>query len=224
MKKILGLTIAALLVMALVGGGTWAYFSDTETGTGSITAGTLDITAGGTTTFSLTNQAPGIAATTGIDLSLTNNGSIIGNLEIALSGLLNPENTASAIELLQGGETTGNGPTDGELGGLVEIAIWIDRDNDGTWSSLDSYLPPLGGAAVVWVSGSVVPSAAWDDIDAVVGGAGWSAANVGVAIPAGGGVEDFILEDRWLDSGTNSDNIAQSDGVSFDIDFTVKQQ
>ena len=44
MKKILGLTIAALLVMALVGGGTWAYFSDVETTSDSIlTAGILDL-------------------------------------------------------------------------------------------------------------------------------------------------------------------------------------
>ena len=35
MKKILGLAVAALLVMGLVGGGTWAYFSDTETSTGN---------------------------------------------------------------------------------------------------------------------------------------------------------------------------------------------
>ncbi|MCH8864806.1 MAG: hypothetical protein IIB13_05540, partial [Chloroflexi bacterium] len=89
MKKILGLTVAALLVMGLVGGGTWAYFSDTETGTGSITAGTLDITQSGTASFSLTNQAPGIPATIGIDLILTNNSSLPGDLEISLSGLLN---------------------------------------------------------------------------------------------------------------------------------------
>ncbi len=44
MKKILGLTVAALLVMALVGGGTWAYFSDVETSTGNtFAAGTLDL-------------------------------------------------------------------------------------------------------------------------------------------------------------------------------------
>ena len=44
MKKILGLTIAALLVMALVGGGTWAYFSDVETSTlNTFAAGTLDL-------------------------------------------------------------------------------------------------------------------------------------------------------------------------------------
>ncbi|HEX76780.1 MAG TPA: hypothetical protein G4O12_09435, partial [Dehalococcoidia bacterium] len=30
MKKILGLTIAALLVIGTVSSGTWAYFTDTE--------------------------------------------------------------------------------------------------------------------------------------------------------------------------------------------------
>ena len=30
MKKILGLTVAALMVMGLIGGGTWAYFTDPE--------------------------------------------------------------------------------------------------------------------------------------------------------------------------------------------------
>jgi spore coat-associated protein N len=44
MKKILGLGMVALLVMALVGGGTWAYFSDTETSSGNaLAAGTLDL-------------------------------------------------------------------------------------------------------------------------------------------------------------------------------------
>ena len=44
MKKIFGLTIAAVLVMAMVTGGTWAYFSDTESSTNnSLTAGTLDL-------------------------------------------------------------------------------------------------------------------------------------------------------------------------------------
>ena len=48
MKKILGLTIAALLVMGMVGGGTWAYFSDTEASTNnSLTAGTLDLNVDG---------------------------------------------------------------------------------------------------------------------------------------------------------------------------------
>ena len=47
MKKILGLGLVAMLVMAMVGGGTWAYFSDVQTSSGNIlTAGTLDIGLG----------------------------------------------------------------------------------------------------------------------------------------------------------------------------------
>ena len=45
MKKIIGLTIAAVLIIGLVGAVTWAYFSDTEESTGNtITAGTLNLT------------------------------------------------------------------------------------------------------------------------------------------------------------------------------------
>ncbi len=45
MRKILGLTLAAVLVLALAGIGTWAYFSDTETSAGNeLVAGTLDLT------------------------------------------------------------------------------------------------------------------------------------------------------------------------------------
>jgi len=56
-KKILGLSIAIVLVIGLVAGGTWAYFSDTETTTGNVfTAGTIDISldpAGGQDVFTL---------------------------------------------------------------------------------------------------------------------------------------------------------------------------
>ncbi len=44
MKKILGLVLAALVVLAGIGGATWASFNDTETSTGNVfTAGTLDL-------------------------------------------------------------------------------------------------------------------------------------------------------------------------------------
>ena len=74
MKKILGLGMVALLVMALVGGGTWAYFNDVETsGDNILSAGTLNLglanTIGSTNngsatgTWVLTNLAPGDNAT-----------------------------------------------------------------------------------------------------------------------------------------------------------------
>ena len=69
MKKIIGLSIAALLILALVTGGTWAYFSDTETSSANtFTAGTMDLKVsndavtyadGVTSTWGGTNAKPG---------------------------------------------------------------------------------------------------------------------------------------------------------------------
>ncbi|MBN1643531.1 MAG: hypothetical protein JW856_01735 [Dehalococcoidales bacterium] len=73
MKKILGLGAALLVIIATLGVGTWAYFSDTETVTGNVVAsGTLDLGLGAsasssgsrptgsiTDTFDQTGWAPG---------------------------------------------------------------------------------------------------------------------------------------------------------------------
>jgi predicted ribosomally synthesized peptide with SipW-like signal peptide len=86
MKKILGLTVAAFLVIGLVGGGTWAYFSDTEESTGNVfSSSTLDLgvaNSGGTNptgsvsaTFGAADLAPGSAAGSGT-LYVNNEGSI----------------------------------------------------------------------------------------------------------------------------------------------------
>jgi spore coat-associated protein N len=99
MKKILGLSVAALMVMGLVGGGTWAYFSDTEESTGNIfSAGTLDLglyntsntssTGSITGTFSASTWAPG--DTINGTLYINNDGSIdmtSVNLTFALSAI-----------------------------------------------------------------------------------------------------------------------------------------
>ena len=95
MKKILGLTIAALLVMAMVGGGTWAYFSDTETsGANVLSAGTLDLTLGGATApFSIAGMKPGDSGDPEVSWTLTQSGSLSGNLTIAMGTVTNNENT-----------------------------------------------------------------------------------------------------------------------------------
>jgi spore coat-associated protein N len=79
MKKIIGLTIAAIIVIALAGVGTFAFFSDTEvSATNTFSAGTLDLKVsndgityadGVTATWGGTNLAPGAAAISGhVDL------------------------------------------------------------------------------------------------------------------------------------------------------------
>jgi spore coat-associated protein N len=81
-KKILGLTISALLVIGMVAAGTFAYFSDTEQSTANtFTAGTLDLkvsndasiyTDGVTATWANANASPGM--TKSGTVTLKNNG------------------------------------------------------------------------------------------------------------------------------------------------------
>ena len=89
MKRILGLTIAFLLLIGMAGIGTWAYFSDVETSTGNVlAAGTLDLKTddvdGVTQTLLASNLAPGDNVTGSI--TLKNIGSLAGStLDLAFS-------------------------------------------------------------------------------------------------------------------------------------------
>lgn len=120
MKKILGLTIAAVMVMAVAGVGTWAYFSDTETSTGNIlTAGTLDLNVDGGDTPVITLSVPttfpgdsGSGSTT-----LLNDGSIAGELDISSGSVTN----TGAV-----GGTSEYADDYGHLGDVATIAIYID--------------------------------------------------------------------------------------------------
>ncbi|MFC1847274.1 TasA family protein [Chloroflexota bacterium] len=89
MKRILGLTIAFILLIGMSGIGTWAYFSDVETSSGNVlAAGTLDLKTddvdGVTKTLLATNMAPGDNLTGSI--TLKNNGSVAGaTVDLAFS-------------------------------------------------------------------------------------------------------------------------------------------
>ncbi len=79
MKKILGLTIACLLIIGLCGVGTWAYFLDTETSTdNTLAAGTLDLSwtneSGVPLPFNVDPIAPG--ETVEARVSINNTGSL----------------------------------------------------------------------------------------------------------------------------------------------------
>jgi len=100
MKKILGLSVAALLVIAMVGGGTWAFFQDTESSTANtLLAGTLDLTLDDTNvaTFEIDGDEvyPGANNSSDIDYFIIKNiGSITGSLDIAIDNVINVESTA----------------------------------------------------------------------------------------------------------------------------------
>lgn len=120
MKKILMSLMAIGLVVGLVGAGTMAYFSDTETSTGNtFTAGTLDI-ALGTSSWSadFDNMKPGDTVT--FTLPVNNEGSLPLNYTVTttlsgtLAGGVNPCTQVTA-------------PTSGSLdvGGSVNIVVSI---------------------------------------------------------------------------------------------------
>ncbi len=89
MKKMLGLTIAFMLLISMGGIGTWAYFQDTETSTDSVlAAGTLDLKTddvdGVTQTLYASNLKPGDSVPGSI--TLKNTGSVAGStLDLAFT-------------------------------------------------------------------------------------------------------------------------------------------
>ncbi len=143
MKKILGLTIAALLVMALVGGGTWAYFSDVETATGNIlTGGTLNLQIGTAQILSWASTADDVyPGRTGSGSStLVNAGTLDGELDIDFdTSVINTEST-DTDDLGTTYDTSGSaedGDTAGELGDAILMAVYIDADGSDWNSSSD---------------------------------------------------------------------------------------
>ncbi len=88
MKRILGLTIAFLLLIGMTSIGTWAYFSDVETtSTNVFTAGTLDLKTddvdGVSQTLLAVNLQPG--GTVGPETIILKNAGSVGNSTLDLS-------------------------------------------------------------------------------------------------------------------------------------------
>ncbi len=90
MKKVLGLTVALLLLSGMTGIGTWAYFSDTETSAGNqMAAGTLDLKTddvdGVSQTLFAVNMQPGDIVSSE-NITLKNAGSTAGTtIDLAFS-------------------------------------------------------------------------------------------------------------------------------------------
>jgi predicted ribosomally synthesized peptide with SipW-like signal peptide len=217
MKKILLSMMVIGLVGTVIGSGVFAFFSDTETATGSFTSGTLNLQVGAsdpsTETLTLSNLKPSDAGTVSSWL-VTNIGSINGTLDLALGAITNNENTRSEVETAAGDTSDDTG----ELGTLLKLALWMDTNKDGAWSSNDYYLSSAG-AKISWSSGSTLPSAAYDILNNFASKTYTGIQTVNGTADAG----NFKVE-YYFPEGGSVDNVVQSDGCSFNINFVLNQQ
>jgi len=215
MKKILGLTVAALLVMGLVGGGTWAYFTDVETSTGNVFyAGTLDLNVAGeddpdvTPTLiglNLTNMKPGDEQIATITLS--NIGTLEGNAKIKFT---------SVVGTSEGTKPEPETSDELESGSYVieEIAV-LDVDNpqlyvkvEVTWGAA----PVSLGTESLTDNNDYFDIAELEDVSITLGDLGSTA----------GTPKDLVIK-LTLDTADETGNVFQGDKVAFDLAFYLDQ-
>jgi predicted ribosomally synthesized peptide with SipW-like signal peptide len=209
MRKILGLTIAALLVIGLAGVGTWAYFSDTETASGNVfTAGTLDLTPdeGSITTISyaaVDGVAPGWDNASADSWTLTNSGSVDGDLTITIGSI---DNQGVTNEEPEGDDT-------GDLGGNLDIVFWADLDDDG---EIDGGIWADGGGMNGYMDIGEGEKMYEGDLDTMP-----------ATFPASGKIDLDATEeiDIYFDAsiGIGVGNSIMSDSATFDITFNLDQ-
>lgn len=204
MKKIIGLTLAALMMVGVIGGATFAYFSDTESSTNNtLTAGVLDLNIDGgnvaVTTLNVGAVAPGSSGSGSSTLS--NVGSMAGELDITTSAVTNTGAVSGTSEYAD---------DSGDLGGEAEIAMYLDVDQSGGVTAGDVGLmsdgttyDPTGGLD-------------YDEIDNYASES-WDAVVAGMAASA---ADDIVV--LWRVP-TTAGNSIQGDSVSFDITFTLEQ-
>ncbi|OGO31542.1 MAG: hypothetical protein A2Z29_10730 [Chloroflexi bacterium RBG_16_56_11] len=171
MNRILMSLMTIALVGALIGGGVYAYFNDTETSTGNVfTAGSLnldltDASENGneseTATWVFSALAPGSSGG-GARLTITNNGTLNGYLDLSSVAVTNAENYNAATNEAEASidADTSDLTGGGELGANLLVQVWLDADNDGT----------VGGGGGTLTEESIYPVAAIGQADPGVTG------------------------------------------------------
>jgi len=221
-KKILVSAMVIALACALIGGGIYAVFSDTEDSTGNVfTAGTLNlvpstsgtgpvgkytVTTGGdgiNGNVVFTTLAPGDSGS--ITWTLQNDGNLDGTLTMA-STVTFVENGSNEPESAVAGN---NGGSNGDLDEYMGVRL--TRDGTYILGSATNYVPFSGLEAVL--------DAASESLTA--GGTltyvlEWAIASdvEGAGVDGEFGTADDVAED---------DNIIQSDKATVDITFTLTQ-
>jgi len=212
MRRILISLMTIALVLGVIGGGVYAYFSDTETSAGnSFTAGTLDLTVDGanpwaSTKITVANMKPGDSGA--VDCTLSNSGNLAGALTVDIKTLVDAQGTCTEPECVaeggtyNGGSCTGN--TAVNLSSKMDMVVWVDNGAgggtanngvmDGTEQQLFSGTLAAADAAATW---------------SVTGGLGaGSTTYIGISYSIASSVRNEI----------------QGDSSTFTIEFNLNQQ
>lgn len=202
-RKLLLSSIAIAATATLLGVGTYAKYSDTETSaTASVTAGTLNLEVGGSaasTDYSVDNAYPGYSTGTGHGFVLMNTGSLPGVLHVFIVKDSDDENSLVEPE---------TDVTDPGLGG--EIDNYLNINVDGNSFGYGGTVPWLGlQTAAVGVPVEIT-SLIW-------GGPS-------ITIPAGGQYPAGPAE-LWFGWTISPDatNVIMTDSLSFHLMFTLEQ-
>lgn len=201
MKKVLFSLAALALVIGMVGAGTFAYFSDTETSNdNTFLAGRLDLTLNGkngenVVLFNVSNLRPGNQPKA--TYTINNVGTIDGYLDIENITVQSYENNCIEPEIQDGDTSCGDGADQGELDDVLHLRMFLDYNGDG-W---------ISQGEPVFFDNKVknLPSNF----------------ELNEPVPPDGGT-DFVAEiyDWWS---TPDDNQAQSDSVVINLTFELAQ-
>ncbi len=186
-RKIVMLAIGAMLAVALLGGGVYAYFSDIETSSGNkVTAGTLDLVLNDDVAknFTVSNVKPGDFGAD--NFKVKNVGTVNGRLAMTITNITNAPGLTPEPEPL---------PDLGELGANMNVAFWIDTNNNKLYDAGSETLLYSGS-----MNGATLP---------------------GTPTALNAGAETYVGFAWNID--TSVGNVIQGDIVSFDIVFTLNQ-
>lgn len=207
MKRIIGLTIGALLIISITGAGTWAYFSNTEPSTGNtFTSQTLNLTVNGndganTVEFTVTNANPGQSGTG--TWTIVNSGTLAGYLDIESIAVTNAENYAAATNEAEAVDDADTSDLTGvgELAANMDVVLFVD---DGAGAGTANNGIKDGTEATIY-SGKM----------------GSIAASYGQNLPVGIGATTYVSMTWSVD--TAVDNTIMGDSSALAMTFELAQ-
>jgi predicted ribosomally synthesized peptide with SipW-like signal peptide len=219
-KRVLALTLTALLVIGLTAAGTWAYVTDSEhSSNNAITAGTLDLVplttgiySGSGSLYHVTAGGNGIngnvvfdsiapGQTGAFEWVLSNAGSLSGTLTINYTNTFN-DTGVSALKAL----AIANGWT-GDLAQYLMVTL-----QRGTGAN-----QAVAEGAMTYILGSVGSPVALSNLAAVLNAQSQ-------ALAASGGTDTIVYKLTWSLSNTDPHiDIVQADTAQLNLTFTLSQ-